>query len=177
MWPCFLSDGEDVQQRRQSAHLRRRLRPQVPPAALFAGARRPGRRGAVGSRVATRRLRRSVRQQRARRSGSVPVDDRPAAARAGHQHQARLRHLLGSPAASAGRRLHHVQDEVRQSRRQPAVHPRGHEALLHHVAEPRLRRRRRQGARSVVGPALHQRQRCHQRRHRPPEPSVLQVQC
>ena len=63
-----------------------------------------------------------------------------------------------------------LQDEVRQPRRQPAVHRHAHEPLLHHRAEPRLRGRRRVAARGVAA-VLRQRQRRHQRGRSSTRPS------
>mmetsp|Transcript_29334 Transcript_29334/g.95937 ORF Transcript_29334/g.95937 Transcript_29334/m.95937 type:complete len:1339 (+) Transcript_29334:961-4977(+) len=78
--------------------------------------------------------------------------------------EARLRHLPRQPDPRARGRRHDVQDEVRQPGHEPALRRPADDALLHHVAEPRLRRRRLDAARRLAR-ALHQRERPVQRGH------------
>ena len=61
-------------------------------------------------------------------------------------------HLPGPPAARARRRGEHLQAQVRPPRPQPALHRDRHRALLHHLAEPRLRGRRDDAARRAGTP-------------------------
>ena len=104
------------------------------------GRRAPPR--AVGLRLLEGEARRPLHLQRPRRPHQVRGDGGAAQARAAAR-DADLRHLPRQPAARARRRLLDLQDEVRQPRRQPAVHRHADEPLLHHCPEPRLRRRRR----------------------------------
>ena len=149
----------------------RRLRMQSQHRQEPARPRSHGDSRAVGLRLPRRGFRRSRDVERARRPAELRADDRATSNVLLDQDRPVFGICLGHQilALAAGRE--HLQAEVRPSQSESAV-PRGrHEALLHHLAEPRLRRRHTDAA-TGVGPLVHQRQRRHQRGHSPPDPPV-----
>lgn len=91
-----------------------------------------------------------------------------------HDGHPDLRHLPGQPAAGAGGGRAHVQDEVRQPRRERAVRGPAVGTVLHHVAEPRVRGGRGVAAGGVAAAVL-QRERLLERGHHPPHEEDLLV--
>jgi len=66
----------------------------------------------------------------------------------------------------AGRGRRYLQAQVRPPQSKPAVRRGRHQALLHHLPKPRVRRRRPEPAQGLAA-LVHERQRRHQRRHPP----------